>query len=45
MDLGHEMVPVNSKIPEVLEGTVLTGVYTLPEEPELEENGEENTQM
>lgn len=45
VDLGHEMVPVNSKMPEVLEGPVLTGVYTLPEEPELEDNGEENTQM
>lgn len=45
VDLGHEMVPVNSKIPEVLEGPVMTGVYTLPEEPEIEDNGEENTQM
>lgn len=43
VDLPHELVP--SKIPEVLEGPVLTGVYTLPEEPENEENCEENTEM
>lgn len=45
VDMGHELVPVNSKIPEVLEGPVITGVYTLPEEPEMEDNGEENTEM
>lgn len=46
VDLGaHELVTVNSKMPEVLEGPVMTGVYTLPEEPEIEENGEENTEM
>lgn len=45
VDLGHEMVPVGSKMPEVLEGPVITGVYTLPEEPENEEDAEENTQM
>lgn len=46
---AHEMVPVNvntGKIPEVLEGAVMTGVYTLPEEPEVEENcAEANTEM
>lgn len=46
VDLGHvELVAVNCKIPEVLEGPVMTGVYTLPEEPENEENAEENTEM
>lgn len=44
-ELGHEMVVVSAKMPEVLEGPVMTGVYTLPEEPEIEEGGEENTQM
>lgn len=32
-------------MPEVLEGPVLKGVYTLPEEPENEENEEENTEI
>lgn len=47
VDMGvcHELVPVTSKIPEVLEGPVLTGVYTLPEEPENEDLSEENTEM
>lgn len=38
-DMGLEGV-TSTKIPEVLEGVVLTGVYTLPEEPENEENSE-----
>ncbi|CAG9820582.1 unnamed protein product [Phaedon cochleariae] len=40
VDLGtnHEIV---SKMPEVLEGPVKTGVYTLPEEPELDEDSAE----
>lgn len=45
IDIGaasHELTP---KLPEVLEGPVLKGVYTLPEEPENEENEEENTEM
>lgn len=45
IDMGHELVTVTNKMPEVLEGPVMTGVYTLPEEPEMEENGEENTEM
>lgn len=45
MGVCHELVPVIAKIPEVLEGPVMTGVYTLPEEPENEENSEENTEM
>ncbi|ERL83652.1 hypothetical protein D910_07476 [Dendroctonus ponderosae] len=48
IDLGHELVPVTvgTKMPEVIDGSVLmTGVYTLPEEPENEENSEGNTQM
>lgn len=48
----HELLPIPvvpitvnlgmgvNKMPEVLEGPVLTGVYTLPEEPENEENSE-----
>lgn len=44
-EMGHELLGVSSKIPEVLEGPVMTGVYTLPEEPEIEESGEENTEM
>lgn len=40
-DMGLENMNVASKMPpEVLEGVVLTGVYTLPEEPENEENSE-----
>lgn len=46
VDIGHvELVAVNCKIPEVLEGPVIKGVYTLPEEPEPEDNTEENTEM
>lgn len=47
VDMGvcHEMATAAAKIPEVLEGPVMTGVYTLPEEPETEENSEENTEM
>lgn len=45
IDMGHELMTVTAKMPEVLEGPVMTGVYTLPEEPEVEENGEENTEM
>lgn len=36
---------IGSKIPEVLEGPVKTGVYTVPELPENEENLEDNTEM
>lgn len=45
VDMGHELVAVTTKMPEVLEGPVVTGVYTLPEEPEIEESEEQNTEM
>ncbi|CAH0549597.1 unnamed protein product [Brassicogethes aeneus] len=45
IDMNHEIVSINTKIPEVIENTIITGVYTLPEEPENEENAEENTAM
>lgn len=37
--------PETPKIPEVLEGPVMTGVYTVPELPENDENSEDNTEM
>lgn len=45
--MGHELVPmvVGTKMPEVIEGSVLmTGVYTLPEEPE-NETSENNSEI
>lgn len=45
IDMGHELIPIATKISEVLEAPPITGVYTLPEEPEIEDNLEENTQM
>lgn len=44
-DIGYEMVQVNTQIPEVLERPVMTGVYTLPEEPEMDDNGELTTEV
>ncbi|KAH0807784.1 hypothetical protein GEV33_015007 [Tenebrio molitor] len=40
---GHDLTP--AKIPEVLEGPVITGVYTVPELPENDDNSEDNTEM
>lgn len=46
IDMGHELIPISTKISEVLETSpIITGVYTLSEEPEMEDNLEENTQM
>ncbi|KAF2901663.1 hypothetical protein ILUMI_04528 [Ignelater luminosus] len=45
IDMGHELIPIATKISEVLEAPPITGVYTLPEEPEIEDNLEENTQI
>lgn len=42
LDITHELV---AKIPEVLEGPVMTGVYTVPELPENDDCSEENTEM
>lgn len=44
-DVSKEILGVGVKLPEVLECPVMNSVYTLPEEPENEENCEENTEM
>ncbi|KAF5298794.1 hypothetical protein FQA39_LY11683 [Lamprigera yunnana] len=36
IDMGHELNPIAIKIPEAPEPPPITGVYTLPEEPEDE---------
>ncbi|KAF5272885.1 hypothetical protein FQR65_LT17301 [Abscondita terminalis] len=41
IDLGHELNPIGIKIPETLDPPPITGVYTLPEEPEAETNLED----
>lgn len=46
IDMGLELIPISNKACEALEAAPpITGVYTLPEEPENEDNSEENTQM
>lgn len=47
IEMPHELVPIVTKtgLDIVEPPPLITGVYTLPEEPEPEENGEENTQM
>lgn len=47
VEMSHELVPIITKtgLDVVEPPPLMTGVYTLPEEPELEENAEENTQM
>ncbi|KAK4878355.1 hypothetical protein RN001_010861 [Aquatica leii] len=42
IDMGHELNPIAIKIPETIEPPPITGVYTLPEEPEVETNLEDN---
>lgn len=47
VEMSHELVPIITKtgLDVVEPPPLMTGVYTLPEEPELEESAEENTQM